>query len=68
MPRNITPTSAPMIASVVRAWRASGRLEGRDAVRDGLDPGDRAAAVGEGTHQQEEAERLDRDDDRRRRR
>ena len=48
-----------MIASVVRALGASGRLEGGHAVRDGLDAGDRAAAVGERAHQQEQAERFD---------
>ena len=46
-----------MTASVVRALRHSGRLEGGHAVRDGLDARDRAAAVGEGAHQQEQAER-----------
>ena len=36
-----------------------GALEGRHAVRDGLDAGDRAAAVGERAHHEQDAQRLE---------
>ena len=65
VPRNITPDEdahdrerRPRVARL-------GRLEGGHAVRDGLDAGDRAAAVGERAHQEQQPERFGRDRDRR---
>ena len=39
---------------------AAGFLESGDAVRDGLNPGDRSGAVGKGAQDQEHAEGLER--------
>ena len=54
MPQNMVTASRPIAASVVAAFLRLGLAEGRDAVADRLDAGERGTAGGEGAQQQED--------------